>query len=79
MTRRERARLVQGFVWPVTLIVVGLGLRKLAFALAASEGLTFRLYGVIQGVGDLVVLIAGVWLVVAVVRAVVGRVRRRGD
>ncbi len=77
MTRRERARLTRTFVWPVTLIVVGLGLRQLAFALAASEGLTFRLYGVIQGVGDLVVLIGGVWLVVAVVRAAVDRLRCR--
>ncbi len=77
MTRRERARLIQSFVWPVTLIVVGLGLRQLAFALAASEGLTFRLYGVIQGVGDLVVMIGGVWLVVAVVRGLLGLRRRR--
>ena len=76
MTRRERARLIQTFVWPVALVVVGLILRQVAFALAASEGLTFRLYGVIQGVGDLVVLIGAVWLVVAVVRAVVGRLRR---
>ena len=68
MNRRRRRRLMQTLTWPVALLIVGWAMGWIAFLLAASQGLTFRLYGVVQGVGDLVILIGAIWLAAALVR-----------
>ncbi len=72
-----KARQLKVFVWPVALLVVGLLLIQGAYLLAGSQGLTFRLYGVLQGMGEIVVLIGVLWFAAAAAGFVLGAWRRR--
>ena len=66
MTRRERARLIQALTWPVALIVVG------AVMIGAAQGLarldSFRFYGLVQALGEIVGTVGLVWLAVVLIR-----------
>ena len=60
MTRRR----LKPLVWPVTLLVAGGLIALLAEATAWSAG-TLGMYGMAKVVSDLVLVIGGVWLIVA--------------
>ncbi len=71
MTRRERARLIRSLTWPAALLVVGVVMIGAAQGLARLDG--FRLYGLVQAMGEIVGVIGMVWLISAVVLARLGR------
>jgi len=62
-----KARRLTLLVWPVTLMVAG-GLTAVLAEAAAGSVATASLYGMIKLVSDLVLLIACLWLLVALVR-----------
>jgi len=74
MTRRDRARLIQSLTWPVALLVVGAVMIGAAQGLARLDG--FRLYGLVQAMGEIVGVIGLVWLVAVVIGALTAKVRR---
>ena len=57
-------RRLKPLVWPVTLLVAGGLIALLAEATAWSAG-TVGMYGMAKVVSDLVLVIGGVWLIVA--------------
>ena len=61
-------------VWPVVLLVVGMGAGWLA-EFAVGQWQDYQLYGLARPVADLLLVIGVVWLVVAVIR--VARTRPR--
>lgn len=61
------------FVWPLALLAVGGGMIGLAHGLARLEG--FRLYGLVEAMGEIVGLIGLVWLIVAALKIAVRRGR----
>ncbi len=74
MTRRERARLIRSLTLPMALLVVGAVLFAGAQDLARVDG--FRLYGLVQALGEIVGMIGLVWLVAVVIRALTSNPRR---
>ena len=56
-------------VWPVSLLVVGMSASWLA-EYAVGRWQDYQLYGIARPVADLLLIIGGVWLVVAVIRTV---------
>lgn len=64
------------FVWPAALLVVGGGLVQIAYALASGQH-SFRMYGVLQGLGEVVILIAVLWFAAAAAGFMLGARRRR--
>ena len=74
MTRRERARLIQSLIWPLALLAVGSVMIGAAQGLARLDG--FRLYGLVQALGEIVGVVGLVCLVALVIRALTARVRR---
>lgn len=65
----------QPLVWPVALLISG-GVTALAAEAATLSVETVTLYGTLKLVSDLVFLIATVWLALAIVAVIRGRVRR---
>jgi hypothetical protein len=74
MTRRERARLIRALTWPVALLVVGSVMIGVAQGLARLDG--FRLYGLVQAMGEIVGMIGLAWLNAVLIGALAARVRR---
>lgn len=66
---------LQPLVWSLALLAVGAGL------MLASEGLAridrFRLYGQVGGMGEIVVVIGGAWLIGVLIRRLVGVAKSR--
>jgi hypothetical protein len=67
----KRSRL-KPLVWPVSLLTVGAAASWLA-EFAVGRWQDYQLYGIARPVADLLLIIGGVWLVVAVI----GLVRAR--
>ena len=61
---------LQPLVWPGALLAVGAGLMLAGEGLARIDG--FRLYGQVGGMGEIVVVIGGVWLIAVLTRRLVG-------
>ncbi|MDO9076545.1 MAG: hypothetical protein Q7U72_03735 [Brevundimonas sp.] len=61
-------------VWPVSLLTVGAAASWLA-EFAVGRWQDYQLYGIARPVADLLLVISGVWLVVAVIGVVRGRRR----
>ncbi len=74
MTRRERARLIRSLTWPVALLVVGAVMIGAAQGLARLDG--FRLYGVVEAMGEIVGVIGLVWLIAVLIHALTAKARR---
>ena len=66
---------IKPLVWPGTLLAVGTGLVLLAEGLAHIDGL--RSYGQVGGMGEIVAVIGGAWLIVVLVRLLFDRARPR--
>lgn len=65
------------FVWPAALLIIGWLLLQAAYALARGDGAAAQTYGLIQGLGEIVVLIGVLWLAAAVAGFLLGVWRRR--
>ncbi len=70
----RRGRL-QPLVWPGVLLAVGAGLMFAAEGMARIDG--FRSYGTVGGMGEIVAVIGGVWLIGGLLGRLLRRVRRR--
>lgn len=66
---------LQSLVWPGALLAVGAGLMLAADGLAHIDG--FRSYGPVGGIGEIVAVIGGVWLVAVLVRRLLEIARPR--
>ena len=66
---------LQPLVWPGALLAVGAGLMLASEGLAHIDG--FRAYGAVGGIGCIVAVIGGVWLIGVLIGLVRDRARRR--
>ena len=67
-----KKRRLKTLVWPVALLIVGAAASWLA-EFAVGRWQDYQLYGIARPVADLLLVIGGVWLVVAVIGVVRGR------
>ena len=67
-----KKRRLKTLVWPVALLIVGAAASWLA-EFAVGRWQDYQLYSIARPVADLLLVIGGVWLVVAVIGVVRGR------